>query len=237
MAYSLQRKIEVVSAILGGATIPEASKSSGVPEGLITKWRDVAISSLSIGLRFTNDEGELPSLVTIMQKVDIWRFPLSLLNGAVTGICFYPTYHYGELTVALLQAAGLTSIAIADRDLRSLQHMLSIYPNCEEAIVEEPVHVARMLAKAGRKFDVVVCDPPSASTPLMAGDHFSLFCGLARKGYIFALTTSAMEELGVREPGRDLEAQLSALHGVRIRVNSLLARNSAIYWVGVRALE
>jgi hypothetical protein len=184
------------------------------------------------------DRTPLPTLQEIAVNAPPALFPVDLLHGAHSAISFYSAAFYGRNDVIHLHRAGIREIALNDLDGEKLAYMRSLYPACNELFVDDAVATALRLAVEKRVFDIVVCDPFTSLTALMATGLFDVFRRLAARWYIFGLTGDDIATIGGEPTPEGLGRALRGLHGEAVSVAALVLRNPhpvqrGVYWGAV----
>ena len=149
------------------------------------------------------------------------NFPVELLDGAETVICFFSTQFQGQNDVRHVHQQGIKKVVLVDIDDGGMEEMKKIYPEEWEYIVGDAFEVVQKMNETGRKFDVVIADPFLSMVDPVLCDHFDDFYGLCNKWFI--VTAQLGMEL----------SQYAQLHGKDMRL-TMRNTQTGCCWLSIK---
>jgi hypothetical protein len=232
-----RRKAALVEEVLRGEAAPAVAARAGIDAALLAEWIEAYRDAGRSALRYRLDEDEAPTLDLLAISAQR-AFPLRLLHGCQSVLSFFCAQFYGKNDIIHVYNAGVPEVTLVDLDEAKLAVMKSLYPAGWNTRVGDAFSVAEELRSAGRRFDVVICDPYTQMAKTVAWDHLALFRALARKYWFVLYTQEMFDELGVAPGSPDLAARLAQKAGCPVEIEGVYRRSShkgGIYWCVIRA--
>ena len=175
------------------------------------------------------------SIETIRTDSSEQTFPCDILAGCNSAAVFFCAAFYGRQDVIHMLNHGVSELWLNDMDVEKLNKMAALYGAANRLLPGDAYAVARELASAGRKFDVVNCDPFTNQMMNVLVDEYAVFSALADKWFITGATGLLFAEMGVEATAEALTKWMQSKGHADAYVERLVQRNSSyqdgVYWV------
>lgn len=232
-----KEKLDAIYRVVAGEDVASVADSLGIDESLIAKWHQTFIRAGTRAIKFTFDEGEVPTIDDLRLHGQR-AFPVALSHECANAVCFFCAQFYGKNDVIHLATAGMEDVTLVDLDTNKLSIMENIYPQQWTYRVGDAYAVAAEMNSQGERFDLVVCDPYSSAAPTVLFDKFSDFFGIAAKYFVTLVSQPMLSQRSLEADAGALGEHLSEVHDRKIQVADLIKRSShegGIYWAVLQA--
>lgn len=234
--WRVSHKVDAVERVIRGEGAQQVAATLGAPLELVEKWHKQFCSAGKNHLRYTSDPDEVPNLDALRLSAQK-AFPTRLLHGCNSAASFFCAQFYGKNDVVHLYEMGVPRVTLVDLDAGKLGVMRDLYPADWELIVGDAFDAARQFTSAGRKFDLVVCDPYSTLAGTVAFDHFGLFHSIASKFLLLLYSQEMFDDLQIEPQAEALSNAVARRTGLAATAIDVVKRSShagGIYWAVFR---
>lgn len=214
-----------------GVAPPLPKALTGLPPEAVDALADIFESGMLRGLTFTQDAGEIPTPEIMTRSAG--PFPKSHLVGKTSALCVFTVRQLGRHDVIHVFNAGIENVTLVDLDASWMEKLKRIYSPRWSYVA--PIDYRAFLEKAlaeGRKFDVVITDPPLGLANEVVVENFGKFLSLCNHTLIMLFTGETAAELGFDgRGGLDIMSQrLSVRYATRLEVSEVMFRAQNVYW-------
>jgi hypothetical protein len=223
--------IDFVDAKIRGREPPE------IPSALTTRIMRMFENAALIGLQWTFDEGEVPTVDIVRDRAG--PFPTEFVHQNQRTVCFNCARFFGRNEVIHLHEVGASRVTLVDTDEQRLEEMRLLYPeNWDYVATADYGDFLQHAATRGERYGLAVADPPWRNK----GDDFAwLYLPTIMRlcsTYITTYWADMFETLGCQMDDLPaLSAAVSQKTGIRVEFLRILRRTHPTCWAAMQAAK
>lgn len=234
----------------------ETMKSSGravscnaeLPPRLADRLKEVFKLGALLGLRWTDDPGEIPNLELLRSKIPAvlhlrryaddprrFPFPCNAAKGKRNVLAMFCARFYGLMDVIHIHDICPDTVTLVDLDAECLEAMQQIYPRDWTYVHADYKDFLRKAEERGLNYDLIVADPWRSQCVEVAFDMLPRIMRRCTGLFIVHYVPETFEELGVAPDDLDgLSRALSHRTGVDVLVTERVERGIQNCWLVIR---
>jgi hypothetical protein len=201
----------------------------GLSPQLVIRLREVFRHGALEALKWTEDDGEVPSLSILHSQAG--AFPIAAVKHKAKALCMFCCRFFGRQDVIRVHNAGPDSVTLVDNDAAGMENMRMIYPAHWNYVTADYGEFLAQAAQSGSSYDLIVADPWKTMCDKVAWDALPTIMRICSDTFITGYSSEMFKELNVQPDDLDgLSRAVGERTGVGIVFTQTVLRTYPVYW-------
>ncbi len=203
---------------------------------LAERMRQVFKQGALDGLRWTGDDGELPTLPLLRSNAP--EFPVDALRHKSNVLSIFCCRFYGRSDVIHIHDARPDAVTLVDNDAPAMADMKLIYPSHWDYVTGDYKEFLAAAVEAGHSYDFIIADQWVNMAREVAWEFLPTIMKLCSDTFITNYRDEMFAELNLRPDDlAGLSEAISAKTGTEIAFTQVIPRSKPAYWAVMRNMS